>query len=199
MTRRAKSRPPSTAAAKQSGAKAAANSGRRAGNRSSDALPVSDVLLAERGVEAVGVAGGSNIRWRRAFAEHLLDGVSGNEVDKQEDQRHDEPDHRQGVEDALEDGLQFSVLSSQFLVLKFLDKNDAIESVVVRRSPKAEAWSPPFSLPPASRTRLWPRHFRSFQSSPSRYGGLPILRRCSGAIHIRRIRPGSGSSAIAPE
>jgi hypothetical protein len=34
-------------------------------------------LFAERGVEAVGVAGSGDVGGRRAFAEHLLDGVSG--------------------------------------------------------------------------------------------------------------------------
>jgi hypothetical protein len=45
-----------------------------------DAAPVVDVLLAEWRVEAVGVAGGCDIGGRGAFAEHLLDGVSGDEV-----------------------------------------------------------------------------------------------------------------------
>jgi hypothetical protein len=40
---------------------------------------------------------------RRAFAEHLLDGVSGDEVDEQEDEAYHQPDYWQGVEDALEE------------------------------------------------------------------------------------------------
>ena len=36
------------------------------------ALPIVDVLLAERSVEAIGVAGGGDVGLRRAFAEHLL-------------------------------------------------------------------------------------------------------------------------------
>jgi hypothetical protein len=40
-----------------------------------------EVLLAEWGVEAVGVANGGDIGGRRAFTEHLLDGVSGDQVD----------------------------------------------------------------------------------------------------------------------
>ena len=77
-----------------------------------DAFPVAEVLLAERGVEAVGVAGGGNVSGRGTFAEHLLDGVSGDEVDEQKDEAHDQPDYGQGVEDALEDSSQFLVLSS---------------------------------------------------------------------------------------
>jgi hypothetical protein len=38
-------------------------------------------------------------------------------MDEQEDEAHHEPDYWEGVEDALEDGSQFSVLGSQFLVL----------------------------------------------------------------------------------
>ena len=46
-----------------------------------DAFPISDVLFAERGVEAEGVTRRGNVgRWG-AFAEHLLDGVAGDEVD----------------------------------------------------------------------------------------------------------------------
>ena len=77
-----------------------------------DAFPVAEVLLAERGVEAVGVARGGDVGGRRAFAEHLRDGISGDEVDEQEDEAHDQPDDGQGVEDALEDAVfsfQFSV------------------------------------------------------------------------------------------
>jgi hypothetical protein len=35
-----------------------------------------------------------------------LDRVSGDQVDQEEDKRNYEPDHREGVEDALEEGLQ---------------------------------------------------------------------------------------------
>ena len=66
-------------------------------------LPVADVLLAERGVEAVGVARGLDVGGRRAFAEHLLDGVSGDEMDQEEDEADYQPDYREGVEDALEE------------------------------------------------------------------------------------------------
>jgi len=41
-----------------------------------------NVLLAEWGVEAVGVAGGGEVGLRRAFTKHLGDGVSGDEVDE---------------------------------------------------------------------------------------------------------------------
>jgi hypothetical protein len=33
-----------------------------------------------------------------AFPEHLLDGIAGNKVDHQEDNRHYKPQHRNGVE-----------------------------------------------------------------------------------------------------
>lgn len=76
-----------------------------------NAFPVAEVLLAKRGVESVGVAGGGDVGGRRAFAEYLLDGVSGNEVDEQENKGDDEPDYWQGVEDALEESSQLPVLS----------------------------------------------------------------------------------------
>ena len=50
-----------------------------------DAAPVVGVLLAERRVEAVGVAEGGDVGGGGAFAEHLDDGVAGDEVDEQED------------------------------------------------------------------------------------------------------------------
>ena len=67
------------------------------------AFPVADVLLAERRVEAVGVARGFDVGRRRAFAEHLLDGVSRHEMDEQEDEAYHQPDDWQGVEHALEE------------------------------------------------------------------------------------------------
>jgi hypothetical protein len=82
-----------------------------------NALPVVDVLLAEWSVEAVGVAGGLNIGGRCAFAEHLLDGVSGDHVDEQEDEAHYQPDYWEGVEDALEEGSRHgSVISCELPV-----------------------------------------------------------------------------------
>ena len=61
-------------------------------------LPVVDILLAQRHVEAVGVASRLNISRGRAFAEHLNDGIAGHRVDEQEDDGDDEPDHRQRVQ-----------------------------------------------------------------------------------------------------
>ncbi len=52
------------------------------------------------------MACGCDVGGGRAFTEHLRDGVSGDQVDHQEDERHDHPDDREGVEDALEDGFQ---------------------------------------------------------------------------------------------
>lgn len=71
-----------------------------------DSLPVPDVLLAERSIEPKCVTCGSNVGWRSAFTEHLLDRIPGNQVDQEKDQRHHKPDYRQGVEDALEERFQ---------------------------------------------------------------------------------------------
>ena len=76
-----------------------------------NAFPVAAVLLDKRGVETVSVAGGGDVGGRRAFAEYLLDGVSGDEVDEQENKGDDEPDYWQSVEDALEESSQLPALS----------------------------------------------------------------------------------------
>jgi hypothetical protein len=60
-------------------------------------------LLAKWRVEPVGMASGGDVRGWRAFAEHLRNGVSGDEVNQQEDETYDQPNYRQGVENALED------------------------------------------------------------------------------------------------
>jgi hypothetical protein len=65
-----------------------------------DAVPVMGVLLTERGVETIGVAESTNVGGGSSFSEHLDDGVAGNEVDKEEDNRHDDPEDWQGEEDA---------------------------------------------------------------------------------------------------
>ena len=49
-------------------------------------------FVAEGDVESVGVAGGLNVRGGSAFAQHLLDGISGDEVDEEKDGGDDEPD-----------------------------------------------------------------------------------------------------------
>ncbi len=68
-----------------------------------NAVPIVDVLGAERNVEAVGVARRLDIGTGGAFAEHGLDGVSGDEVDEQKDHADDQPDDRQHVGEASEE------------------------------------------------------------------------------------------------
>jgi hypothetical protein len=67
-----------------------------------NALPVADVLRAEWEVESVGVADFGDLDGRRAFAENLLNGVSGDDVDEEENDGDDQPDDGDGIEDALE-------------------------------------------------------------------------------------------------
>jgi hypothetical protein len=55
------------------------------------AAPVVGVLLAERCVEAVGVTESADVGGGGAFAEHLDDGVPGNEVDEKKDDGDDDP------------------------------------------------------------------------------------------------------------
>ena len=61
-----------------------------------NALPVVEVLDCEGLVEAVLVAEGGEIGGGCSLAEHLLDGVAGNEMDEQEDERNDYPDDGEG-------------------------------------------------------------------------------------------------------
>jgi len=75
------------------------------------ALPVMQILFSQRSIEAIRMAQCSSVGGQCTFAEHLLDGVSGDEMDQEKDEAHDEPDHRQGIKDALGDGSQSSVLS----------------------------------------------------------------------------------------
>ena len=67
-----------------------------------ETVPVVAVLLAERGVETVGVAEGGDVGGGGAFAEHLDDGVAGDEMDEEEDDGDDDPEDREGDEDAAE-------------------------------------------------------------------------------------------------
>ncbi len=67
-----------------------------------DAAPVVGVLLGEWGVEAVGVAEGVDVGGGGSFAEHLDDGVAGDEVDEEEDDGDHDPEDREGDEDAAE-------------------------------------------------------------------------------------------------
>ena len=60
------------------------------------------------------MAGSGNVSGRRAFAKHLLDRVSGDQMNEKEHEADHQPDYWQGVEDALEDGFQETVLSWWF-------------------------------------------------------------------------------------
>ena len=68
-----------------------------------DAVPVVEVLRPERQVEAVLVAQGADVGWRCALAEHLQNGVAGNQVNEQKDQRNHQPDDGKGEREAGED------------------------------------------------------------------------------------------------
>src|ERR1700737_4323206 len=65
-----------------------------------ETMPVVGVLLAERGVETVGVTEDGDVGGGGAFAEHLDDGVAGNEMDEKKDDGDDDPENRKGQEDA---------------------------------------------------------------------------------------------------
>jgi len=50
-----------------------------------NASPVIQVLLAERHIEPVGVACSLDVAGGRAFSQHQLHGIAGNEMNEQED------------------------------------------------------------------------------------------------------------------
>ena len=70
------------------------------------AFPVMEILLPEWFVEAKGVTRRRDVSGQSAFAEHLLDRVAGDQVYEKKDETDDQPDDREGVEDALEKGFQ---------------------------------------------------------------------------------------------
>lgn len=61
-----------------------------------DALPVVQILDCEGLVEAVLMAERGEVGGSCSFAEHLLDGVAGDEMDEEEDERDDDPDDGKG-------------------------------------------------------------------------------------------------------
>jgi hypothetical protein len=67
-----------------------------------DAAPVVEVLLGEGGVESVGVAECGDIGGGSSFAQHLDDGVAGNEMDEKEDDGDDDPKNGKRKQDATE-------------------------------------------------------------------------------------------------
>jgi hypothetical protein len=69
-----------------------------------DAAPVMEVLRGERDVEAIGVAEAGDVGGGGAVAQHLDDGVAGDEVDHQENNRDDNPEHGQGRHHPPKDG-----------------------------------------------------------------------------------------------
>jgi hypothetical protein len=77
------------------------------------ALPITQVLMAERDVESVGMARALDVCGGSAFAEHLLDGISGNKVDEEKDSRDNQPDDGQGVEDSRDDVAKHCLFSSR--------------------------------------------------------------------------------------
>ncbi len=50
------------------------------------ALPVAEILLTKWRIETIEVAGGGDVGGWRAFAQHLLDGISGDQMNEQEDE-----------------------------------------------------------------------------------------------------------------
>jgi hypothetical protein len=49
-----------------------------------DAFPVIQILTPECFVEVIGMTGGCDVSGGRAFAEHLQDGIAGDEMNQQE-------------------------------------------------------------------------------------------------------------------
>src|SRR5205823_5527987 len=65
-----------------------------------NAFPVIQILFAQGRVESISMTSCLNVRGRGAFSEHLLNGIAGDKMDKHENQRDHEPDHRQRIQQA---------------------------------------------------------------------------------------------------
>jgi len=52
-----------------------------------------DILLAEWGIESIGMAKGGDIGRGSSFSQHLNDGIARYEVNEKEDNRNHHPDH----------------------------------------------------------------------------------------------------------
>ena len=87
----------------------------------------------ERGVEAVGVAEGGDVGGGGAFAEHLDDGVAGDEMDEEEDDGDDDPEDGEGEEDAADEA--WERLTRRFSAA--ISRASAVEWSLRRR----ERWS----------------------------------------------------------
>ena len=66
-------------------------------------LEVVAVLGEEGLIEIEGVTELDDFSWRGAFAEHLLDGIAGDEVNLEEDESEDEPERGKGEEKSLKE------------------------------------------------------------------------------------------------
>ena len=65
-----------------------------------NAFPVIHILLRQRDIESIGVAGGLHVGAGCAFTQHLLDGIAGNEMDQQKNDGHNQPDDGNHVKQA---------------------------------------------------------------------------------------------------
>jgi hypothetical protein len=66
------------------------------------AVPVIRVLDMKRQIKAVQVTEGIDVGGSGAFAEHLSDGVAGDEMDEKKDDGDDDPENGKGQQDATE-------------------------------------------------------------------------------------------------
>jgi hypothetical protein len=92
-----------------------------------------EILLAQGRIEAVGVAGGGDVGGWGAFAEHLRDGISGDQVDHQEDQAYDQPDDGDCIQDALEEAGEHAVVSGCFSVLGIQHRREHGKNALILR------------------------------------------------------------------
>lgn len=142
-----------------------------------DALPVTEILLPQRCVQPIKMTCSGDIGRRRAFTQHLLNGIPGNEVNQKEHQRNNQPDNWKRVEGALEKGFQFSGLN-----------RGAPLVVSVSQNQLASSFTLPIKINPLLLSPLPPHlaRWRFSRFSPGRCDGLPVLRRCNGGPRIRR-------------
>ena len=103
------------------------------------AVPIMEILPPKRLIEAVLMAQGRQVRVRCALAQHLLDGIAGNQVNEQKHQRDHQPDDgkREGeAGEGLLHGLDSTI--NQDIGSGIAGQRSVIRESAIRRQPKPE-------------------------------------------------------------
>ncbi len=101
-----------------------------------DAGPIAQVLLVKGQVEEVLVAQRCRVRGASTIAEHLLNGVAGNQMDEQKDQRNHQPNDGKSEGEAGEDllhGLASTIYEGTGIREQGRDQESEIRDLLIAR------------------------------------------------------------------